>query len=231
MKIDLHVHTSEGSPDSRLSGAELARLYKRAGYDAIVITEHIWERWPENMTLEERMEKWTSGYRAAKEEGDKIGLKVFLGAETRVKKYGGEDFLIYGLELENVDWLLRTLDSVTTVRDLSRAVRVNGYFFAQAHPFRGDQRVQDAELLDGIEAFNGKPDGNNNNHRAFDYAIEHDLVMISGSDTHCERDVAHGGLNVPAEIKTSAGLCNFLKAGSLRSRMNFNRRVICNLQD
>ena len=38
MKIDVHVHTSEVSGCGQLPGAEMARLYKQAGYDAIVIT-------------------------------------------------------------------------------------------------------------------------------------------------------------------------------------------------
>lgn len=230
MKIDMHVHTSGGSVDGIISGAEMARLYKAAGYGAIVITEHLHERYPKEMNMADRVDKWLSGYREAREEGEKIGLKVFLGAEARVEKYGHEDFLIYGLEEENVEWLMRTLDSCATVEELSNAVRINGFFFAQAHPYRGENRVQDAELLDGIEAFNGKPNGpNNNNHRAFDYAVEHDLVMIAGSDTHIAEDIAHGGLDIPADIDTSRALFNWLRAGSLRSRVNFNRRVICSL--
>ena len=228
IKIDMHVHTQEGSPDSKLTAREIVHLYKDAGFGAIVITEHMWEHYPE-MSMEERVAKLTSGYREAKDEGDKIGLKVFLGAETRLLRHGGEDFLVYGLEEENMEWLLRTLDSAQTLEELSNAVRVNGFFFAQAHPFRGSCRVAPAELLDGVEAFNGKPRGVHNNHLAFDFAVENDLVMISGSDTHVAEDVAHGGLMIPADIETSAQFCAWLKAGSMRSRVNFNRRVVCRL--
>jgi len=229
IKIDMHVHTMEGSPDAKVPARELVRLYKEAGFGAIVVTEHVWEHYPE-LPMEERIEKWTSGYREAKDEGEKIGLKVFLGAETRLRRHGGEDFLVYGLEMENVEWLLRTLDSAQTLAELSQAVRVNGFFFAQAHPFRGECRAAEPELLDGVEAYNGKPRGSaNNNHLAFDFAVENDLVMISGSDTHQPIDVAHGGLMIPANIETSAQFCAWLKAGSTRSRVNFNRRVVCRL--
>jgi len=177
IKIDMHVHTMEGSPDAKVPARELVRLYKEAGFGAIVVTEHVWEHYPE-LPMEERIEKWTSGYREAKDEGEKIGLKVFLGAETRLRRHGGEDFLVYGLEMENVEWLLRTLDSAQTLAELSQAVRVNGFFFAQAHPFRGECRAAEPELLDGVEAYNGKPRGSaNNNHLAFDFAVENDLVM------------------------------------------------------
>ena len=231
MKIDMHVHTMEGSPDAKIPARELVHLYKDAGYGAIVITEHVWEHYPE-LPMEERIEKWTSGYREAKDEGDKIGLKVFLGAETRLKKAGGEDYLVYGLEMENVEWLLRTLDSCQTIAELSEAVRVNGFFFAQAHPFRGECRTADPELLDGVEAFNGKPRGAaNNNHLAFDFAVANDLCMISGSDTHQPIDVAHGGLRIPYDIGSSRAFCDWLKTGALRSHVNFSRRVIMNLND
>lgn len=228
-KIDMHVHTMEGSPDAKIPARELVRLYKEAGYGAIVITEHVCENSPK-LPMEERIEKWTSGYREAKDEGDKIGVQVFLGAEVRLERAGGEDYLVYGLEMENVEWLMRTLDSAQTIAELSEAVRVNGFFFAQAHPFRGECRVQEPELLDGVEAFNGKPRGlPNNNHLAFDFAVANDLVMISGSDTHQPIDIAHGGLKMPREIETSRQFCDWLKAGSLRSHVNFSRRVIMNL--
>lgn len=227
MKIDMHIHTMEGSPDAKIPARELVHLYKEAGFDAIVITEHIWEHYPE-MGMEERIEKWTSGYREAKDEGEKIGLKVFLGAETRLRRHGGEDFLVYGLELEDVEWLMRTLDSSNTIAEFSQAVRVNGFFFAQAHPFRGECRALDPELLDGVEAFNGKPGRTttNNNHLAFDFAVDNDLIMIAGSDTHQPIDVAHGGLLIPREIETSRQFCTWLKSGALRSRVNFNRRLL-----
>ena len=80
-KIDMHVHTMEGSPDAKIPARELVRLYKEAGYGAIVITEHVCENSPK-LPMEERIEKWTSGYREAKDEGDKIGVQVFLGAEV-----------------------------------------------------------------------------------------------------------------------------------------------------
>ncbi len=230
MKIDMHVHTSEGSPDAKVSAAEVVQLSKKAGFGAIVITEHIWEHWPENLPMAERVEKWLSGYRAAKEEGERIGVKVFLGAETRLAKCGAEDFLVYGLEEENIEWLMRTLDSCNTIAELSKAVRVNGFFFAQAHPFRSDGYVAEPELLDGVEAFNGKPrDFSSNNHRAFDFAVANDLVMVAGSDVHRLGDIAHGGLDIPKEIETGADLVRWLKAGSMRSRVNFNRRLVCNL--
>ena len=39
-KYDLHIHTKECDKCAELSGGEIVRLYKDAGYDGIVVTDH-----------------------------------------------------------------------------------------------------------------------------------------------------------------------------------------------
>ena len=41
---ELHAHTSECDRDAMLSARELVHLYKNAGYDGMVITDHYIER-------------------------------------------------------------------------------------------------------------------------------------------------------------------------------------------
>ena len=43
-KYELHSHTSECDRDAYLSARELVHLYKDAGYDGMVITDHYIER-------------------------------------------------------------------------------------------------------------------------------------------------------------------------------------------
>ena len=40
MKIELHIHTEGFSYCGKLSVAEIVELYSKAGYDAIVLTNH-----------------------------------------------------------------------------------------------------------------------------------------------------------------------------------------------
>ena len=40
MKIEMHAHTSEASPCANVSATKIPALYQKAGYDAIVITDH-----------------------------------------------------------------------------------------------------------------------------------------------------------------------------------------------
>ena len=69
MKIELHTHTKESSPCSKTDAAQIVRLYKGAGYDAIVITDH-YNKWcMEQMgaaSSEEYNEYVLSGYETAK---------------------------------------------------------------------------------------------------------------------------------------------------------------------
>ena len=39
-RIDLHVHTRESSFCGKTNGSIVAELYKKAGYDGLVITDH-----------------------------------------------------------------------------------------------------------------------------------------------------------------------------------------------
>ena len=39
-RYDLHIHTAECDKVAAVGGAEIVRLYKDAGYDGIVITDH-----------------------------------------------------------------------------------------------------------------------------------------------------------------------------------------------
>lgn len=68
-KVDTHVHTCEVSRCGHVPGAEMARLYIQAGYDAILITDHfiLPEVAESGKTPEETVEAQMRGYRAALE--------------------------------------------------------------------------------------------------------------------------------------------------------------------
>ena len=106
MKIDLHVHSCEISPCGKVPAREMMRMYKENGYDLVVLTDHLFpglNTLPQDGSYAEKAEKWLEGYRTAKDEGDKIGLKVLLGGEARLCSYGSEDFLVFGRETQGLD--------------------------------------------------------------------------------------------------------------------------------
>ena len=98
MRLEMHAHDCEVSPCAVIKAKELVDGYKEAGYDGIVITNHfdkgIMHLWGE--TTEEHYQNYLRGYELAKEEGERVGLRVILGMEIRLE-CGPEDYLVYGV--------------------------------------------------------------------------------------------------------------------------------------
>ena len=98
MRLEMHAHDCEVSPCAVIKAKELVDGYKEAGYDGIVITNHfdkgIMHLWGE--TTEEHYQTYLRGYELAKEEGERVGLRVILGMEIRLE-CGPEDYLVYGV--------------------------------------------------------------------------------------------------------------------------------------
>ncbi len=101
-KFDMHVHTKETSSCGQVSAKELVRMYHDVGYQGIMITDHYHKSYFDSLgsiDTEEKVKRYLSGYYAAKEEGDKIGLDVILGIEFRNIE-SDDDFLIVGMTEE-----------------------------------------------------------------------------------------------------------------------------------
>lgn len=229
MKIELHLHTSEVSPCGKVPAREMVRMYKEAGYSAVVVTDHLFpslHTLAEGETAAEKAEIWLQGYRTAKEEGDRLGLTVLLGAEGRLTEYGNEDFLVYGLKETDIEWMFAMLGSVHTIAEMSKAIRERGLFLVQAHPFRPGLRAQEQGLLDGVEAFNGNPRHNSSNHLAREHALAGRLALLSGSDAHQVVDVARGGMDIPQEIRTNEQLLAYLRKDAPRTAEAFDAVAI-----
>jgi hypothetical protein len=191
---ETHTHTREGSACASWSAIESVRAHKEAGFTGIIVTNHFYYG---NTSVDRRLpwKEWAaafcSGYRIAKEEGDRVGLQVFFGWEAG---YQGTEFLIYGLDEQ---WLLSHPEiKDATVEEQYRLVKKSGGMVVQAHPFRKEAYIPEIRLypdyVDAVEAVNTchscpKSDSHYNpgcNARAIAYAGENNLPMTSGSDTH-----------------------------------------------
>ena len=85
------------------------------------------------------------GYRAAKEEGDRIGLSVYKGWETNTE---GREFLTYGLDEA---FLLANPDIADVgVREYLRRVAEAGGWVVHAHPFRKASYIPEFTPRSGI---------------------------------------------------------------------------------
>jgi predicted metal-dependent phosphoesterase TrpH len=213
-KYETHLHTSEVSPCSRSSGAEMARAHRAAGYAGIIVTDHFYNgniRMPADLPWETRVDLLGSGYRAAKAEGERIGLSVFFGWEY---SFRGTDFLTYGLDcaflLDNPDLLEL---SVTAYLDL---VRRSGGFVCHAHPFREADYIQEIRLfpgsVDSVEVENASHRDPVFNRRAAEYAKQHGLLEMRGSDIHDAARLPGGGMSFDHPAETIGDFIGLVRA-------------------
>lgn len=209
-KIEMHVHTSEGSPCAETAAGDIVRAYSEAGYDAVVITNHFDSVLLKDFgeTDEERIERYLLGYRKARAVSARYGIKVMLGVEIRLEP-NDEDFLIYGIDEE---FLFRHPDlcfmDQQSVYELCHSY---GAVFYQAHPFREPCTPQNPEFLDGVE-FNQRPHSGNHNDRLSQWVKDHPgLKYISGSDCHNLDQVGYGGIKVPRPVQNVKELAEILK--------------------
>lgn len=109
MLVDMHVHTSIGSPDSNLTPPRLLEVAHEVGLDGLVIAEH------DGPWLGERLELFRQ----------ESGLFVCSGREWETD-FG--HIIVLGLDSE--------AQEIERVGDLHRLARAQGVFVILAHPFR-----------------------------------------------------------------------------------------------
>ena len=209
--VETHCHTSEVSLCARVPAGQIPALYQQAGYGAIIVTDH-YNHWTLAELAADRLTqiaRWLSGYRATKAAGDKIDVTVLLGMELALPDFRGE-LLVYGV---SEDFLFRHPDLVdSTLERVCRIAGEEGLLVYQAHPFRDNMDRAPAELLHGVEAFNGNPRHDSRNDRAEEFAARHGLKRVAGSDFHQLEDVSRGGVWLPDDIFDNDGLVRYLSA-------------------
>ena len=216
-KFEMHVHTKECDKVAKFKGAEIVNLYKDAGYDGIVITDHYFSMFFDwfkdelcGSNHKKIIERFLKGYYSAKEAGERKGITVLCGAEVRFDNTIN-DYLIYGLE-ENDFYELPLLNKLKDVQELVD-VLPDYALVVQAHPFRNNMTVCDPTPIFGIEAYNG---GNDEfrNKLAKIYALHYKKSLVSGSDFHDINRLAKGGIATENKICTSKDLIKVLQSGN-----------------
>ena len=206
VRLETHLHTSEVSQCGRIPAREMIRKYHAAGYGAVVVTDHFL---PGRFRCRAAREAFLTGYRLAAQEGEALGLTVLPGMELRFAG-GDEDFLVYGLTEQDI--IERLPDAVCEdgLPAFHALCRARGWLIYQAHPFRPHLRAMPAQDLDGVETRNCNPRHDSHNDLAAAYAAKWGLRTLCGSDAHQPEDVAAGGILVPEEVLTPAGLSQYL---------------------
>lgn len=198
-----------------MKAERLVELYIEAGYDGVVITDHLSPDNPRHLleregvpvTFENLVERLVRGYQAARAAaGDK--LIVLRGMELRFYN-DPNDYLVYGMSEEELLGLPDILE--WGIQKFSRYARERGLLVIQAHPFRNNMRVMDPKWVDMIEVFNGHPRHNSRNELALLWARMHGMPGSSGSDFHEEGDQARGGVMLPERPETIEQFVELMK--------------------
>jgi Predicted metal-dependent phosphoesterases (PHP family) len=210
----MHVHTKNVSSCAKVGATELVYLYKAAGYQAVIITDHFFDGFFENLTgltWAEKIDDFMSGYREARMVGSKTGLKVFMGMEIRFSN-DVNDYLVYGMDESFLK--ARPFLYNLNLMQFHELIQDKDILIYQAHPFRPGIKAADPGFLDGVEVFNGNMRHNSKNDLAYEFAMKNQLRMISGSDFHQRDDLGRGGIITLNDINSNEELVAVLSANN-----------------
>lgn len=212
-QFETHCHTAESSPCGVLTGAEVADGMKEAGYMGTFITDHFYSRFFDqrhiaDLPWDAQVDRYLAGYKATKQRGDEIGLKVFLGLEVQVEDSPFE-FLVYGPDEQFIKEYGPFYQFSTA--DFYQLMHNHGFLVFQAHPYRFGLSPENPKYFDGIEMVNAQPRNDSRNKLALQFAFENNILKIAGSDVHLEGDIGRSGIMLPGTINSTADFIDYYK--------------------
>lgn len=222
-QLELHFHTEESSRCGKVPAAEGVRMYREAGYDGLVVTDHFsktacvdpGETGWDSRIWEGVCEKFLRGYREALRAAQGTGFRVYLGMEIRFP-HDENDFLVYGFDetfFNRHPWIY-----MKELPDLYRVAGKEGLTVVQAHPFRKKCIPGEAGYLHGIEIYNGNPRHDSRNELAEQLASETGLVGTAGSDFHQPQDLAACSIEMESMPATEQDLAKRIREGRFHVR-------------
>lgn len=186
-KTEAHLHTYPVSSCAQLTPVEQVRLFKEAGYDTVIVSDHFsphhFKKLGEHLSFAEKVDKLCDAYLEAKAEGDRIGLTVLFSVELSFHK---NHYLLYGVTREFLKLREDIFD--IDIDELYAHLKSHGITIIQAHSHRAEKCVPHPHHVDGFEInFNLRKD--NYNERTVKVAKEYNLPLTIGSDAHRPEDV------------------------------------------
>ena len=207
MVVDMHVHTSIGSPDSNLTPARLLEIAREIGLDGLVVAEH------DTPWTSEQLECFRQ----------QSGLFVCSRREWDTD-FG--HIIALGLNCD--------AEGIKRAEELHRLARAQGAFIILAHPFRffpshsnrlfGRQYDPSAltapeltqhpvfELVDAIEVLNYACT-EKENQLAQEAALKLGKRGVAGSDAHTYREVGRCVTIFQRAVRSEEELIEELRAG------------------
>ena len=207
--FETHLHTAEVSKCSLIKAKDAVRIYRNHEYDGMVVTDHMSDYNLKDMSGShtERMDFFLSGYRQAKEEGERIGFQVLLGMELTYDDHPW-DTLVYGID----EQFLYDHKDLTRMpmEEFKKLALSYDLTLVVAHPYRYQDTPPPTWYVDGVEVFNGNPRHDSRNHLAQRWAKEQGLFQTAGSDYHeLGDDVC--GIYIPALVEDSKAFAKLIR--------------------
>ena len=194
-KYEVHAHTMEASLCGHVKAADAVRMYREAGYQGIVFTDHFNE---ENFlhfkdgSWEAKVDRFLSGFKSARDVAATFDMDVLFGMELRFTE-NDNDYLVYGMDEVSMKEQENLHDS--TIQDFMRSLKGREDILVyQAHPFRDGCTLVNPLTVHGLEVHNKNPRHDSRDHLAMDVADKNNLLILSGSDFHRPEDLATGGV-------------------------------------
>ena len=180
-KLELHCHCKPTSSCAKMEIPEMMELLRKENFDGVVLTNHFYAG-GKFMKTEDPVGTYLDDYYRAAELGEKMGIRVYLGAEYRFAE-NSNDYLVFGVDEAMLRETVTRFDM--TFQQFYEEYHREDRLILQAHPFRPGLQVMDPPHLDGIEAFNVHPHHNSMVALAARGAQENDLPLITaGTDFH-----------------------------------------------
>lgn len=121
---------------------------------------------------------------------------------------GAQEYMIYGVTEK--DMTDNKPLFYYSQEELFRFADKKGYFMYQVHPFRDGIKCGDPRFLHGAEKFNGHFHHYNHNDLAEEFCRKNDLIGMSGTDYHHERQPITSGIYIPETIDTNEQLVEYI---------------------
>ena len=214
MKIDTHTHTRGVSFCSHVTPFEYVRAYKKAGYDAVILTNHYSRQYMFRYgdTFEKQIEIYLNEYRLAKREGEEVGLPVFFAAEVAIATPQSPyiEFLLYGADEDF--FLSHPALYDKSQKELYKICNDSHVLMFQSHPFRSEQGhlPMDPEFMDGTE-INCHPLFLRNEEKVREFADKNKLALLCGSDFHTLEQVGSAATIVPKKLTSVKDFANYIR--------------------
>lgn len=170
MKYDLHTH-SKYSADGFIEPEKIVETALRRGLSGIAITDHDTIKGSLKAKKYETKDfKVICGSEISTERGEVIGL--FLSSEITSQTF------------MDVVEEIKEQDGITILPHPFDNVRKNGIHLEK----------KEVKLIDGVEIYNSRCMFQKYNNNALQFAKNHNLIGVAGSDAHFAREIGNAGV-------------------------------------